>query len=85
MVATRGYQSIGAKTRLQLIEAASDVLGEEGYPAFTARRIASRAGLKPQLVHYYFRSMEELVVTGFQRSSAEYFQQHDRALSSSRP
>lgn len=85
MVANRGYQSIGAKTRLQLIQAASDVLGDEGYPAFTARRIAGRAGLKPQLVHYYFRSMEELVVTVFQRSSAEYFQLHDRALSSARP
>jgi len=85
MVANRGYQSTGARTRLKLIEAASDVLGDEGYPAFTARRIAARAGLKPQLVHYYFRSMEELVVTVFNRSSAIYFRLHDEALSSSRP
>jgi hypothetical protein len=38
MVANGGYQSVGAKTRLQLIKAASDVLGEEGYPAFTSSR-----------------------------------------------
>ena len=85
MVANRGYNSTSAKTRQRLIEAASEILDEEGYPAFTARRIASRAELKPQLVHYYFRSMEELVVTVFKRSSASYFQLHDEALSSPRP
>ncbi|KHK92461.1 TetR/AcrR family transcriptional regulator [Novosphingobium malaysiense] len=85
MVANRGYNSTSAKTRLRLIEAASEILDEEGYPAFTARRIASRAGLKPQLVHYYFRSMEDLVVTVFKRSSANYFRLHDEALSSARP
>lgn len=85
MVANRGYQSTSAKTRLRLVEAASAVLCEEGYPAFTARRIASRADLKPQLVHYYFRSMEELVVTVFQLSNASYFRQHDEALSGPRP
>lgn len=85
MVANRGYDSTSAKTRLRLIEAASAVLDEEGHPAFTVRRIAGRADLKPQLVHYYFRSMEELVVTVFQRSSANYFRLHDEALSTSRP
>lgn len=85
MVANRGYNSTSTQTRLKLIEAASGILDEEGYPAFTARRIAGRAGLKPQLVHYYFRSMEELVVTVFQRSSANYFRLHDEALSGPRP
>jgi AcrR family transcriptional regulator len=85
MVANRGYESTGAKTRHRLIEAASELLADEGYVAFTARRIAARAELKPQLVHYYFRSMEELVVTVFQRTSAIYFRLHDEALSSPRP
>ncbi|MFC3213247.1 TetR/AcrR family transcriptional regulator [Novosphingobium panipatense] len=85
MVANRGYASTSAATRLKLIEAASDMLDEEGHPAFTVRRIAARAGVKPQLVHYYFRSMEDLVVTVFQRSSATYFRLHDEALSGPRP
>ncbi|PEQ11626.1 hypothetical protein B2G71_16000 [Novosphingobium sp. PC22D] len=85
MVANRGFQSTGAKTRMRLIEAAHELLAEEGYPAFTARRIASKAELKPQLVHYYFRSMEDLVVTVFRKSAAIYFRLHDEALSSSRP
>jgi AcrR family transcriptional regulator len=85
MVANRGYLSTSAATRLRLIEAASALLDEEGYPAFTVRRIAARAEVKPQLVHYYFRSMEDLVVTVFQRSSANYFRLHDEALSGPRP
>lgn len=85
MVANRGYLSTNASTRLKLIDAASALLDEEGYPAFTARRVAARAEVKPQLVHYYFRSMEELVVTVFQRSSATYFRLHDEALSRPRP
>ena len=85
MVANRGYESTQAKTRISLIEAAYDLLAEEGYPAISARRIAGRAGLKPQLVHYYFRSMEELVVTVFRRAAAIYFNLLDEALTSSRP
>lgn len=85
MVANRGYLSTSAATRLRLIDAASVLLDEDGYPAFTVRRIAARAEVKPQLVHYYFRSMEELVVTVFQRSSASYFVLHDEALSGPRP
>lgn len=85
MVANRGYESTGAKTRQRLIEAASDILADEGYAAFTARRIAARAELKPQLVHYYFRSMEEMVVTVFQRTSEIYHKLHEAALTSERP
>lgn len=70
---------------MRLIDAAYDLLGNEGYHAITARRVAQKAGLKPQLVHYYFRSMEELVVAVFQRSAAKYFTLHDEALSSPHP
>lgn len=85
MASKRGFYSTGSKTRLRLIDAASELLAEEGYVAFTARRIAGRAELKPQLVHYYFRSMEDLVVTVFQKSVANYEQLHDAALSSPSP
>jgi AcrR family transcriptional regulator len=85
MASTPGSQARGSRSRLRLIEAAYDLLGEEGYQAFSARRVAQKANLKPQLVHYYFRSMEELVVAVFQRSSASYFRLHDEALSSRHP
>lgn len=85
MASTPGSQARGSRSRLKLIEAAYDLLGDEGYHAFSARRVAQKAGLKPQLVHYYFRSMEELVVAVFQRSAAVYFRLHDEALSSRHP
>jgi AcrR family transcriptional regulator len=85
MVANRGYDSVDAKSRLRLIDAAAELLSDEGHPAFSARRIADHAQLKPQLVHYYFRSMEDLVVAVFQRATAEYFALHDRAMSSAAP
>ena len=43
---------------------------EEGYAAVTSRRVAAKAGLKPQLVHYYFRTMDDLFLEVF-RSRAE--------------
>jgi AcrR family transcriptional regulator len=85
MPSNRGYQSSGSKSRERLIEATFDLLGEEGYHAISARRIAEKAGLKPQLVHYYFRSMEDLVIAVFERSAASYFRMHDEALSSPHP
>lgn len=85
MPSNRGFDSQDSKSRMRLIEAAHDILAEEGYQAFSARRIADRAELKPQLVHYYFRSMEELVVAVFQRTTANYCRLHDEALTSRQP
>jgi AcrR family transcriptional regulator len=85
MTSTPGSQARGSRSRLKLVKAAYDLLGEEGYQAFSARRVAQRAELKPQLVHYYFRSMEDLVVAVFERSAAVYFRLHDEALSSRHP
>ena len=42
------------------MDAAEQLLLEEGYAAVTSRRVGARAGLKPQLVHYYFRTMDDL-------------------------
>lgn len=85
MASNRGFDSVESKSRLRLIEAAFELLGEEGYEAISARRIADNAGLKPQLVHYYFRSMEELVVEVFRLSSAHYARLHEDAVSAPHP
>jgi TetR/AcrR family transcriptional regulator len=64
----------GAKTsasRARLVQAGIEVLQNEGAGAFTARRVAEQAGLKPQLVHYYFRTMEDLLLAIMQHWGAE--------------
>ncbi len=65
MSSTSPRRRIGAtnsETRARLVRAAEQLMLEEGYAAVTSRRVGLRAGLKPQLVHYYFRSMDELFV-----------------------
>jgi AcrR family transcriptional regulator len=56
-----------SKTRVQLLDAAEQLLLDEGYAAVTSRRVGAKAGLKPQLVHYYFRTMDDLFLEVFRR------------------
>jgi TetR/AcrR family transcriptional regulator len=63
----RRIGSEDSKTRAQLLDAAERLLLEEGYAAVTSRRVAARADLKPQLVHYYFRTMDDLFLEVFRR------------------
>lgn len=50
-----------------LLDAAERVLRNEGYGAASSRRIAEEAGVKQQLVYYYFRTMDELLLACFHR------------------
>lgn len=74
-----------AKNREVLLDAAERILLDEGYPAVTSRRVASRAGLKPQLVHYYFRNMDELFLAVFTRRAEEGLRRQAEALASAQP
>lgn len=60
-----------AKNRTVLCDAVERILLSEGSSAVTSRRVAAEAGLKPQLVHYYFASMDDLLVAAFQRLAEE--------------
>jgi AcrR family transcriptional regulator len=44
----------GDATRNQILEAARDVLGVDGYSGTTTRAVAERAGVQLSLVHYHF-------------------------------
>jgi TetR/AcrR family transcriptional regulator len=60
-----------SQSRAKLVDAAEALLLDEGYAAVTSRRVAARAGLKPQLVHYYFRTMDDLFIEVFRRRADE--------------
>ena len=85
MPGNRRLGAENAKSRNQLIEAADQLISDEGYHAVSARRVAERAGLKPQLVHYYFETMDDLIVAAFQRANDQYLELLDHALSSPQP
>lgn len=74
-----------AKNRVVLLDAAEQLLIEDGYAAVTSRRVADRAGLKPQLVHYYFRTMDDLFLAVFHRRGEEGLAVLATALQSDQP
>jgi AcrR family transcriptional regulator len=78
--ASRRIGAQDSKTRAQLLDAAEKLLLEEGYAAVTSRRVAARAGLKPQLVHYYFRTMDDLFIELFRRRADRDIESFERAV-----
>lgn len=72
-------------TRTAILEATEQIMREEGYAAVSSRKIAAKAGLKSQLVHYYFRSMDELFLALFQRVDEQHFQLLTQALAAKQP
>jgi TetR/AcrR family transcriptional regulator len=74
-----------AKNRGVLMDAAEQLMLEQGWSTVTSRRIAEHAGLKPQLVHYYFRSMEDLFLELFRRRADEGLEALAQVLKSDRP
>lgn len=68
-VPTRPMGQPGSPNWTAMIDAAEDILREEGFRALTSRRIAEKVGFKQRLVYYYFRTMDDLVVEAFRRVS----------------
>jgi AcrR family transcriptional regulator len=53
-----------------LLDAAERLLIETGYAGLTTRKVAAEAGVNHGLVHYYFGSMEELLLQVLERFTA---------------
>jgi AcrR family transcriptional regulator len=85
MAEPRRVAGPNAKNRSVLLDAAEKLLIEEGHTAVTSRRVAAEAGLKPQLVHYYFRTMDDLFLEVFRRRAAEGVERQTLALASENP
>ncbi len=85
MTSARRIGAPDAKNRVVLLDAAERLMLEEGYAAVTSRRVADKAGLKPQLVHYYFRTMEDLFLAVFRRRADEGLEAQALALKSPQP
>ena len=50
-----------------LLDAAERLLVEQGHAAITTRKLAERAGVNHGLVHYYFGSVDELLLQTLER------------------
>ncbi|CUU58559.1 regulatory protein, tetR family [Parafrankia irregularis] len=67
-------------TRTALLDATAQIMLEEGYAAVSSRRVAAQAGIKPALVHYYFRSMDDLFLAVFRRGAEANLARQQAAL-----
>ncbi len=85
VAATRRYGSEKSKSRTALLDAAEALMLAEGYAAVTSRRVAAEAGLKPALVHYYFRTMDDLFLALHRRRSEHRLQLQADLLASDQP
>lgn len=68
-----------------LLDATERVIRNEGYAAATSRRIAQEAGLKQQLVYYYFRTMDELLLATFKRRTTRALERIEQEVAAERP
>ncbi|HVV75453.1 MAG TPA: TetR/AcrR family transcriptional regulator [Mycobacteriales bacterium] len=85
MATTRRLGAEDSATRLALLDAARTLLLEEGYAAVTSRKVAARAGLKPQLVHYYFATMDDLFLALVRHGAEINLERQAKALGSPEP
>ncbi len=85
MASTRRMGSIESEMGEGMLNAAEDILKDEGYAALTSRRVAEYLGVKQRLVYYYFRTMDDLVQATFRRLSVRELARLKDALASERP
>jgi len=85
MVEKRRVGAEHSETRARLVDAAEQVIRDEGYAAASTRRVAQAAGLKPSLVHYYFPTTDDLLLAVFKRGAAQSDAMIEHALASADP
>ena len=85
MAATRRMGPQDSASSNALLDATESVLRNEGYGAATSRRIAAEAGVKQQLVYYYFRTMDELLLATFKRRTERALARLAEDVASERP
>jgi AcrR family transcriptional regulator len=85
MASTRRLGSENSATRAAILKAALEVLQDQGGGHFTASAIARRAGLKPHMVHYYFRTIDDVVLALVKTLGATGLKNSARAIASDNP
>jgi len=85
MARARRVGSTSSDTRAQIVEAAEQIMTEQGYAAVTSRSVAARAGINPGHVHYYFPTIDDLFVAVINKGADRNFERMAAALTSPEP
>lgn len=70
MTAKRRMGDPASATAQAILDGAEQVLQANGYGSITSRSVAAKAGIKHQLVYYYFRDIDDLLLAAFKRRMA---------------
>jgi AcrR family transcriptional regulator len=71
--------------RDKILDAAAEIMLNEGYAAATSRRVAEQAGVQRALLYYYFPTMDDLYLAVLRRGTDATLDSQRRALTSDRP
>lgn len=71
--------------RTALLDAAQELMLEEGYAGVTSRRVAAKADLNSAMVFYYFDGLDGLFADLFERGAEQSFERLQAALGSPQP
>ncbi|WP_329407065.1 TetR/AcrR family transcriptional regulator [Nocardia vinacea] len=85
MKPARASDAEDSPTRSALLDAAEQIMREEGYAAVSTRRVAARAEANSALYHYYFGNMDNLFIELFRRGADRSYQRQLEALASPQP
>ena len=85
MKSDQGADPEHSPTRTALLDAAEQIMLEEGYAAVTTRRLGTRAEVNSALVYYYFGNMDMLFVELFRRGADRSYRRQLEALSGPQP
>jgi AcrR family transcriptional regulator len=85
MTTVRRLGAEGSETRTRFVDAAEAILVEVGHHGISARLVAGRAGLKTQLLYYYFRTMDDLLSAVVRRVNERRMARFEAALAGPEP
>ena len=80
MTTARRMGPKGSEIWHSMLDAAEEILRDEGYGTLTSRSVADRIHVKQRLVYYYFQTMDELIVETFRRLKARDLERMRHAL-----
>lgn len=71
--------------RERVLDAAEELMLEDGYAAVTSRAVATRLGINAPTIHYYFGSVDDLFIAVLRRRAEGNVQRMADALGSAHP
>lgn len=84
MTAQRGAKP-KRPTRAVILDSAGELMREQGYAAVTYRSVATRAGVTPGLVQYYFPNLDELFMAMLREATDRILQSLAEAAKADQP